>query len=282
MKKLLSIYAVAFFALILWTQNIVTVAAAEPTTYVVKYDSSKEEWYYQVGSTWDDTVPPPKREIYYMIQEMKDGDYVIVDSTDDKGTLVLDFTLGNLTVLPHSTALITCKGVQEYYQLHDSAVSLTANVEKAFVYDNAVANFNKDVNKLELVYTQSPEMVVGVVGTCHELWVHNSDASETKYALWNFTEPLVFNEGIVKNPFGTYAINPPSAPAAPVVPSTPSNTNTTPASSAPAAPSTPSAPSSSADEYDDVPKTGESSTFLWLFGLAALCFAGSYSFKKKF
>lgn len=272
MKKLLSIFAVACFALILWAQNIVPVAAAEPTTYVVKYDSAKDEWYYQVGSSWDDTVPPPRREIYYMIQDMKDGDYVVVDSTDDRGTLVLDFTLGNLTILPHSTALITCKGVQEYYQLHDSAVSLTANVEKGFVYDNAVCNFNQNVNTLELVYTESPEMVVDVEGTCNELWVHNSSATETKYALWNFTEPLVFNEGIVKNQFGTYAITPPSAPAAPVVPSAPSSTPAT----------TPAAPSSSADEYDDVPKTGESSAFLWMFGLAALCFAGSYSFKKKF
>lgn len=268
MKKLLSIFAVACFALILCAQNIVPAAAAEPTTYVVKYDSAKDEWYYQVGSSWDDTVPPPRREIYYMIQDMKDGDYVVVDSTDDRGTLVLDFTLGNLTILPHSTALITCKGVQEYYQLHDTAVSLTANVEKAFVYDNAVCNFNKNVNTLELIYAESPEMAVGVVGSCHELWVHNSSATETKYALWNFTESLVFNEGIVKNAFGTYAINPPSAPAAPIVSNTPT--------------AAPSAPSSSADEYDDVPKTGESAMFLWLFGLAALCFAGSYSFKKKF
>ena len=272
MKKLLSIFAVACFALLLCGQNIITADAADPTTYIVQYDDNKDEWYYQVGSTWDDTDPPPKREIYYMAQQMKDGDYVVVDSTDGKGTLVLDFVLGNLTILPHSEALITCKGVQEYYQLHDTAVSLTANVEKAFVYDNAIANFNNNVNTLELIYTESPEMLVGVVGTCSELWVHNSNATETKYALWNFTESLLFQEGIVKNPFGTYSINPPSSPAAPVVPSTPSSTPST----------TPSAPSSSADEYDDVPKTGESTAFLWLFGLAALCFAGSYSFKKKF
>ncbi len=272
MKKLLSIFAVACFALILWSQNIITASAAEPTTYVVKYDSSKDEWYYQIGSAWDDTVPPPRREIYYMIQEMKDGDYVVVDSTDNRGTLALDFTLGNLTILPHSTALITCKGVQEYYQLHDSAVSLTANVEKAFVYDNAVANFNNNVNTLELIYDETPEMIVGVAGTCSEFWAHNYDASATKYHLWNFKAQLSFNETILKTPYGNYDINPPASPAAPIVPSAPSSTPTT----------TPSAPSSSADEYDDVPKTGESAMFLWMFALAALCFAGSYSFKKKF
>lgn len=272
MKKLLSIFAVACFALILWAQNIVPVSAAEPTTYVVKYDDSNDQWYYQIGSSWDDTVPPPRREIYYMIQDMKDGDYVVVDATNGQGTLVLDFTLGNLTILPNSNALITCKGVIEYYQLNNTAVSLTANVEKAFVYDNAIANFNKNVNVLELIYDQTPEMIAGVGGTCSEFWVHTYDASQTKYHLWNFKETLLFNETILKTPYGTYDINPPASPAAPIVSATPSSTPT----------STPSAPSSSADEYDDVPKTGDSAMFLWMFGLAALCFAGSYSFKKKF
>lgn len=272
MKKLLSIFAVACFALILWTQNIVPVVAAEPTTYVVKYDDTDDQWYYQIGSSWDDTVPPPRREIYYMLQEMKDGDYVVVDATEGQGTLVLDFTLGNLTIIPYSNALITCKGVVEYYQLNNSFVSLTANVDKAFVYDNAVANFNNNVNVLKLSYKETPEMVVGVAGTCNEFLVENYEGTEVQYHLWNFRETLLFNDTCLRTPYETYDINPPASPAAPIVSATPSST--------PAA--TPPAPSSSADEYDDVPKTGESAMFLWMFGLAALCFAGSYSFKKNF
>jgi hypothetical protein len=272
MKKLLSIFAVACFALILWAQNIVPVAAAEPTTYILKYDDEDDEWYYKLGSSWDNSTSPQQRELYYLLQEIKDGDYVVVDSTSGIGTLVLDFTLGNLTILPNSSALITCKGILEYYQLRDSSVSLTANVEKAFIYDNAITNFNKNTNSLELIYSESPEMSIVVVGTCEELWVHNFENTVTACSLWNFTDKLVFNDGVIKTAPGSYAINPPSAPAAPIVSTTPSSTPT----------ATPSAPSSSADEYDDVPKTGESAAFLWMFALAALCFAGSYSFKKKF
>lgn len=271
MKKLFSIFSVALFAVVLLFQNAVTVDAADPTTYYVQYDSDKDEWYYQIGSSWDDTVPPPKREIYYMLQDFKDGDYVVVESTEARGELKLDYHLGNLTVMPNSTALITCKSIAEYYQLHDSTVSLTADVEKACVYDNAVCNFNKNVNYLQLIYDEEPNMAVHVVGTCNEFWVHNTDESATKYHLWEFKDELIFNETILKTPYGTYNINPPATPAAPIVPDTTTSTAPTPAP----------APSTPADEYDDVPKTGESTAYLWMFALAALCFAGSYSFKKR-
>ena len=270
MKKLLSIFAVAFFALILGAQNIIPVAAAEPNTYLVEYNDEKDDWYYTPGSPGADDETPQKREIYYLLQILKDGDYIVVDSTKGTGTLKLDFTLGNLTILPNSSALITCKGVQEYYQLHDSTVSLFANVEKAFVYDNAVVNFNNNVNTLELIFEGEPTMVAHVMGTCKDFIVHNPETTLTH--LWNFREPLLYNQGVLSTAYGTYDINPPAAPAAPIVSTTPSSTPT----------ATPSAPSSSADEYDDVPKTGESAAFLWIFALAALCFAGSYSFKKKF
>ena len=218
MKKLFSIFSVALFAVILLSQNIITADAADPTTYIVKYDSSEEEWYYQVGSAWDDSVPPPRREVFYMFQEMKDGDYVVVESTDHCGELTIDFHLGNLTILPHSTAIISCKSVVEYYQLHDSTVALNANVEKAYVYDHAVVNFNNNVNLLKLICENEPTMVTHVLGTCNEFHVYNKET--TKAHLWNFTEPLKYNQGSLSTPHGAYAINPPATPTAPIVPST--------------------------------------------------------------
>lgn len=277
-KTLLSIFSVTLFACIMLFQHLVPIEAADPTTYCIRYDNEKEEWYYQVGSAWDDTVPPPKREVYYMFQILKDGDYIVVDSPSDCGKITIDANLGNLTILPNSSAVITCKSIQEYYQLHDSTVSINGNVEKAFVYDHAVANFNNDVNYLELVFASEPEptMVAHVTGTCAELFVHASDDNKVSYHLWNFKDELNFYNGILQTEYGKYDINPPSSKPAAVTPSTtpaaPSNTTTTPA---------PAAPSVSDDEYDDVPKTGESVAYVWMFALAALCITGSYTIRKK-
>ena len=47
------------------------------------------------------------------------------------------------------------------------------------------------------------------------------------------------------------------------------------------APAAPAAPSSDADEYDSVPKTGDSALYLWLFGLSAVLLAGSLALRKS-
>lgn len=279
MKKLLSLISVTLFACIMLFQHVVAAEAADPTTYCIRYDNEKNEWYYQVGSAWDDTVPPPKREVYYMFQILKDGDYIVVDSPNDCGKITIDANLGNLTILPNSSAVITCKSVKEYYQLHDSTVSINGNVEKAFVYDHAVANFNNNVNYLELAFESEsePTMVAHVTGTCAELLVHSASTGETSCHLWNFKDELNFNNGVVQTAYGKYDINPPSSKSAAVTPSTtpaatPSNTTVTP---------TPAAPSVTDDEYDDVPKTGESSAYVWMFALSVLCLTGSYAVRKK-
>lgn len=273
MKKLFSIFSAALFAIVLICQNPITVDAADPTTYYVQYDKEAEQWYYQVGSSWDDTVPPPKREIYYMLQDMKDGDYVVVEAIGDWPELELDFHLGNLTIMPYSSCMVKAKSVAECYVLHDAYVSITSDVEHGWVYGNATANFNLNCNTLELIYDNEPEMSVAVLGTCNELWVHND--TSTWNHLWSFTDDLIYNNGRVHTAHESFSINPPATPAAPVVPTT---TTSTPASSTT---STPASSTTSADEYDDVPKTGESTAYLWTFAIAALCFVGSYSLKKR-
>lgn len=259
MKKLFSIFSVALFAVVLLCMNSVTVAAEEPTTYHVKYDSKTDSWLYETETMY--------REIYYMLQEIKDGDLVVVDATEEGWpTLELDYHLSNLTILPYSSCMVTVKSIDECYVLHDSFVSITADVNKGWVYGNAACNFNLDCDYLELFYEDEPEMSVGVLGNCSEFLVH-SDAS-TKYHLWNFTDDIVFNDGVLKTAYGSYSIEPPAAStSAPSATTSPNSTTTT--------------SSSSSDEYDDVPKTGESVAYLWMFAIAALCFTGSYSLKKK-
>ena len=56
------------------------------------------------------------------------------------------------------------------------------------------------------------------------------------------------------------------------------------ASGTAAAPEATPAPAGDSSEYDEVPKTGESSQVIWLIGLlgtAAILFAGSYRLYKK-
>lgn len=274
MKKLFTFLSVAIFAMVFFWTSTIKAEAAEPTTYCVRYDAEEEEWYYQVGSKWDDSVPPPNRELYYMTLEMKDGDYVVVESTDgDCPELKLDFHLGNLTTYPNVSCLINAKSIAECYLLHGSYVSITADVEHAWVYQGCTANFNKNCNKLELIYIDNPNMSVGVLGICNEFSL--SSETEVVCELWSFKDDLIFKDGVVQTDRESYSTEPPATSPAPVVPTTP---NTTPSNTPPA----PSSSSTSADEYDDVPKTEENMNFLWFFAIAGLCFVGSYSLNKKF
>lgn len=259
MKKLFSLFAVVMMAVMFLNINTLSVTAAEPTTYYVKYDAEKEDWFYQVGSKWNEDVT--SREVYYMTLEMKDGDYVVVEATADFPELHLDnFNLGNLTVKPNDACVVYAKSIKDCYILSGAYATINGDVTNGYLYDFSTCNFNDDCANLEITYSDATTISAAVVGKCNDFYVHNEDKSKIKYHVYSFNEPLYFASGVLKNATNEYSINPPS------------NTAT--------APTTPSKPSN-ADEYDDVPKTGESNAYLWAFGLAAACFAGSYALKKR-
>ncbi len=255
MKKLFSLFAVVMLAVMSLNLNMLTVSADGPVTYYVKYNEEKNEWWYQLGSYWN----PEQNgmDMYFMMVDLKDGDHVIVEGTAGEQELHVNVNLGSLTVISSAACSVFANGIQNCYLLSGAYANIHSNVTNAFMYDFSVANFYNDCTNLDVSYTDLSTIAVAVVGKCNNFKVHTDDNTITKYQLYNFTAPLLLENSELQNDPSEYSTTP--------------TTNTV---------VTPSVPSAS-DEYDDVPKTGESSLYLMAFGFAALCFAGSYLLKKR-
>lgn len=255
MKKLFSLFAVVMMAVMSLNLSTLTVAAEEPTTYIVKYVAATGEWIYQVGSTWDEHSPDVS--MYYMTLEMKDGDYIVVETPEGNPTLNLDFHLGNLTITANSSCTANVKSVKDCYILSGAQANINCDVTNGYLYDFSVCNFFGNCDNLKIYSTDDSTISVNVVGTCKDFYMHNDAIGKVKYQLYNFIVPLSVSAGELTNSAGEYSTTPAAAPA------------------------TPAAPSTGGNEYDDVPKTSQSNTYLFAFGLAAVCFLGSYSLKKR-
>ena len=256
MKKLFSLFAVVMMAVMSLNLNVLTVKAATPTTYIVKYEASTEDWYYQVGNKWDDSQP--LRYIYYLTFEMKDGDHIVVDAREGSPVLDLDFHLGSLTLLPNNICTVKAKSIKDCYISSGAFANIECDVTNGYLYDFSVCNFYKNCDNLKVYYTDDSTISVNVVGTCKDFYMQDTSNNKVKYQLYNFKTSLCVGEGKLMNSANEYS-------------TAPSATTTKPAAS-----------TSNGNEYDDVPKTGESNAYLFAFGLAAVCFLGSYSLKKRF
>ena len=138
MKKLFSLFAVVMMAVMSLNLSTLTVAAEEPTTYIVKYDVPTDKWYYQVDNEWDEQLP--LREMYYMTLEMKDGDYVVVVAQEGNPTLDLDFHLGNLTITANSSCTANVKSIKDCYILSGAQANINCDVTNGYLYDFSVCN----------------------------------------------------------------------------------------------------------------------------------------------
>ena len=74
-KKIITLFAAALLCVLPILSTPITAKAVEPTTYSVKYDSGSGDWRYMVGN-WNDENT--SREIYYLKQDIVDGDYIII------------------------------------------------------------------------------------------------------------------------------------------------------------------------------------------------------------
>lgn len=258
LKTLVSLLTAVAVCVLLPGFNTLTVSAEEPVTYYVKYieGDTKSEWRYQVGATWDDKGV--HRELYYMNQDIKDGDLVIVDGNVSGNPLNIPVRLGNLTILHGSGTVVQTNGIDECFVLRDSVVAINGDIKNAYVYNNARCSFNDNVDTLQVTDDQGLHAYITVAGTVKHLT--GSDPYQTYYDFYSFAKgKLVIEDGRVKTAETDYS--------------------TTPA--AEQAPSAPKAPSQApSGEYDDVPKTGESNLVFYLLGISALCFAGRYCMKK--
>lgn len=272
MKKIVSLLAAAVLCLMPLANLSLTAHAAEPVTYYLKYLPDDNEWRYQVGSTWNSNGV--HRELYYMKLDIRDGDYMVIEGS---GELILEVNvrLGNLTINHATSSIITANGIDDCYVLPDSWCVINGDVTNAYIYDNGFCNFNNNVTNLEIIGTSNDiNATVAVGGTVGH--VKGSSNQQTYYELYNFeADRLYIQDGSLKTEEKYYSTTPQATAAA--APSTTAPAPSAPTAGAPAA-STNTAASS---EYDDVPKTGEANTCIWLLGIAAVCLLGRYQLNKR-
>ena len=191
--KALIAMALAAAALLLtpigYSLTLRATAAEQPVTYAVKYVDSMGDWRFQAGtSTFDEGVG--HRELYYLHQQLKEGDLVVVyNDSDSSRTLDLGKTrLSNLTVAQSRTFTVIYSGpIDECYVLANSPCSINADVKNAHVYDTATVNFNNNVDTLK-IYSGSDRVYsnVACVGTVGHLFAQSTSTNEVFYDLYDF------------------------------------------------------------------------------------------------
>lgn len=246
LKKFLVIATVLTLFLAPLLSNPMTANAAEAKTYYVKYIPSLNQYRYQVGS-WN---PDTEHWDYGVLKSIiKDGDSLAIDDAGGSGIIVdFDVKLDSVTIVSGTGTVVTAKSIKTLYILHGTASAINADVTNANVYGETAVNFNKNVKVLNLYNsgTNKPASDIAVVGTCGELHIENSSNA------YSFQEnTLRLYDGVLSADTSRFSFTPPTTP------------------------------STSNDDYDDVPKTGDDGfNPLWLFGLAAICFAGSLGIRK--
>ncbi len=234
---------------------VTKVSAAEPVRHYVKYVSAINEWRYQATQTWSDTSNG--RELYYLKQDIKDGDILVIEGSGSSLNLELNATLGNITYLRTTDAVVTAKGANELYVLKDTTAVFNGDVTTAYVYDNGICNLNNNVQNLYLNGVPSLAQTISVVGTVGTAYISAENIKE--YKAYSFqSNSFRMENGSIKTDKSKYSM---TAPAATPAPSTGTNSN----------------------DYDDVPKTGDSGLPIILLIIAALCFSARYalSYKQK-
>ncbi len=285
LKKFVALFTLAAVCLAVPGLGKINVKAAGPTTYVLNYSASNSEWRYKEASSWGAEVQD--RELYYLQQNIKDGDYIVIDNDVENNPLSLKVSvrLGNLTFKNTvGVPVVYANGYDSVYFLDGTSGAVNGDVSHAYVYGNAKANFNSNVDTLEMIGTSSDKSnnlhaTINGVGTVNHLIAKDNRDQSTFYEAYNFAAgKLVVEDGSLKTDTKDYSTTAPAAAAetAPAATEQPAQT-AAPAQAAQPAQST----AASSSEYDNVPKTGENSAMIWLLGAAVICVAGGYTIRKK-
>lgn len=257
LKKALCLFAAFAFCLTSFLSVPLKANAEETaTTYYIKYVPASGEWRFQLG-TWDPSGY--HRELYYMYQDIKDGDLLVIEDADGVPLdLTVNVHLSNLTIVRGVQIVVTANGIDDFYCINDSTCAINADIENAYVYDACVCNFNKNVSKLELLSEKNDLLsaTIAVVGTLDH--VIASGKSYTHFEHYAFEKNTFYmKDGTLKTDASHYSKTPVATTPAPVTPD-------------------------SGNEYDDVPKTGDVRfNPLLLVLIAGICFAGSYKLKEN-
>lgn len=258
MKTIVTLLAAALMLFLMPGTGKLPATAAEPVTYSLKYMESEQGWRYKVGSWSDDTT---FHELHYMLEAIKEGDVIVIESSDQPLTLEVPVRLSNVTFNRTNMANITAPGIDNVYVLRDSVAVINGDVVNAHVYDNAVANFNNNVTNLYITKDTCGEQTIAVAGTIAHL--RTGDAEKVYNEFYDFQANSFRQEkGVWKTAEGTYSATPSGNVQQPVAPA------------APAAPA--------GGEYDDVPKTGEPFALPGLLLIiSGISFGGAYLLRKK-
>ncbi len=252
-KKTLALFAAALLCILPILDQPITAQAEEPITYYLKYLEDMQEWRYQQLTAWDENNH--HGQLNHVLGHIKDGDTIVING-DVPLTLELSVRLKNLTILNADTVIVSANGIDEYYQ-HDGVCVLNSEVKTAYVHGNSVCNFNKNVTDLSILGENDINAYIGAIGTVGH--VIGKDNHKVYYEAYSFVkDTLRIEDGSLRTEAKHYSTTAPSAPAV-----------TTP----PAA--------GNANDYDAVPKTGESSMAILLAGMAAVCLFGSYKLRRN-
>ncbi len=270
MKAIVTLFAVVAMFLLPTAQ--MKAEAADPVTFSVKCLGN--EWRYQANtSKFDENYG--HRELYYMYQEMKEGDIVVVYSESDSSP---DLDLGtvklsNITICTTDPkhVVIYAGGVEDIYVLGNTSISINCNVDRGHVYDNGICSFNGNVGSITLYKDHRGSMAnIGCSGTVGHFRMCSMDSSYTYFQLYNFQEgKFELINGNITTPDWAFSWNDPNNGAAPAP------------TAAPQAPAQQPAQQPAAGAYDSVPKTGDANMMMVLFGAASACLAGSYGLKRR-
>ncbi len=263
LKKLVSLLAAVAICVLLPGINTLTASAAEPVTYSLKFVDDDVKWRFQVGSAWNDEGE--HRELYYMLQDIKNGDSVVIHGTGTEGLqITIPVHLKNLTLVGAHTIIITANGYDECFVLSGSIAAINGDITDAYVYENAAVTFNNSIKTLRVLGNEDINSNATVAGTVNHL-IGESNVT-TYYDLYNIAAgKLVIENGSVMTEEAYYS-KAPDAAGAPAQPTTQQTVTQAPTQS--------TTTNSSSGEYDDVPKTGENTIILQLLGISALCLIG--------
>ena len=280
LKKFVALFTLAAVCLAVPGFGKLTAKAAEPTTYVLNYSSSNGEWRYKQASSWSEEVQD--RELYYLQQNIKDGDYLVIENDVDPNPLVLNLSvrLGNLTFKKTiGVPVVYATGFDSVFALDGTSGAVNGAVSHGYVYGNATVNFNSSVDTLEMIGLDDAEQnnlhaTINCLGTVNHLIAKDNRDQKVYYEAYNFASgKLAIEDGSLKTDEQYYSKTATASEPAPAATEQPVQT------AAPAA--QPAQSTTASSDYDDVPKTGESSLTMWLLGAAVVCLAGGYTIRKK-
>lgn len=279
-RSLVLTLAAAALLVLLPQSNALTVKADGPETYSVAYiEGTYNEWRYQPGSVFDE--PKGHGSLGELLLKLKDGDSVVVYQVGTPGkTLDLGSTkLGNLTIYQNvNGAVISTGGVKDCYVLAGALTAVNGDITTAYIYDapntaapnTTTCTFNNNVIDMYLYMTRDPATNIscgGTVGHFHATYVDNGDTYTECYDYQ--AGKFSFLNGYINVPEWAHGSGPSDeylqANAA-------ANEGTAQA---------PSTGKNTSDEYDKVPKTGDSNPVFWLLLASAACFGISCLLRKK-